>query len=171
MFFRKKRVPEDKVSVLFVCMGNICRSPAAEGVFKHFVEQQGASDKFYIDSAGTIDSHAGHTPDERMIEAAKSRAYHLDSSARKVNKSDISEFDLVLAMDFDNLMYLYALAKGEPQHVRLFGSFLDGAKGPAQARSVPDPYNGKQADFDLVLDMIEAALPNLFSYCQQLEKH
>ncbi len=168
MFFQNKKLfSNDKTGVLFVCMGNICRSPAGEGVFKQYIEEQGKSHKFFIDSAGTIGSHAGQPADPRMVKAAECRGYQLDSLARKVNRKDLNDFDLVLAMDFDNLMYLYTVAKSEPDHIRLFGSFLDGAQGNARARSVPDPYSGGAAGFETVLDMIEAATPKIYQYCSE----
>ena len=172
MFFsRKKLFASNQIGVLFICMGNICRSPAAEGIFKQYVMEQQQQGRFYIDSAGTIGSHKGSDPDPRMIKAAECRGYNLDSKARKVSRKDLQEFDLVLAMDFDNLMFLYSLLKAEKDHVRLFGSFLPGAKGPTQAKSVPDPYCGKTADFETVLDMIEQAVPAIYDYClNQIQK-
>lgn len=171
MFFsRKKLFSNDKTGVLFVCMGNICRSPAAEGVFKHYVSEQGQQDRFFIDSAGTVGSHAGQPPDPRMIKAAECRGYPLDSLARKVVRKDIDEFDLILAMDFDNLMNLYSLAKAEPQHLRLLGSFLEDGISHSQARSVPDPYYGDTAGFEQVLDMIESAVPRIYDYCVETIK-
>lgn len=165
LFGRKKLFENHQIGVLFVCMGNICRSPAAEGIFKHYVNQRASSDSFFIDSAGTLGSHAGQKPDTRMIKAAECRGYNLDSEARKVVKKDIEEFDLILAMDFDNLMNLYNLSKGEPEHVRLYGSFLEGAQNSSMAKSVPDPYYGNASGFELVLDMIEDATPKIYDYC------
>ena len=164
MFFRSKnQFPDVEHSVLFVCMGNICRSPAGEGVFKHYVDEQGQTEQFFIDSAGTTGAHAGQSADERMQHSAQQRGYVLDSLARKVKRDDISNFDLIIAMDFDNLMNLRHLAASEPEHVRLLGSFLPGQEGDS-APSVPDPYYGGQQGFERVLDMIEEATPAIYQY-------
>lgn len=160
---------ERKASVLFVCMGNICRSPAGEGVFQHYVEEKGYADQIHIDSAGTIAYHEGEPADARMQEIAKNRAYQLKSIARKVTVQDIDIFDLVVAMDTDNLNDLQAMAMGTKQHIRLLGSFLDEYKNNDGAPSVPDPYYGGTAGFEQVLDMIELACPNMLSYCLELQ--
>lgn len=159
---------ETKVSVLFVCMGNICRSPAGEGVFQHYVENNGYTEQFDIDSAGTIAYHMGEPADARMRGVAIKRAYQLDSLARKVEVEDIDDFDLVVAMDTDNLNNLEAMAGGEQDNIRLLGSFLEGYENNDDAPSVPDPYYGGTAGFEQVLDMIEAACPNILSYCLSL---
>ena len=156
-----------KVSVLFVCMGNICRSPTGEGVFQHYVAEQGQAEKFAIDSAGTIAYHSGEPADERMREAATKRGYQLDSRARKVTTRDLNEFDLLVPMDTDNLIELESMSGDAKQHVRLLGSFLDGYE-QHNAPSVPDPYYGGAAGFEQVLDMIEAACPNMFRHCLEL---
>lgn len=157
-----------KISVLFVCMGNICRSPAGEGVFQYYVENQGHVDKIHIDSAGTIACHEGEPADARMREVATKRAYQLKSIARKVIAQDIDKFDLVVAMDTDNLNDLEAMATGSRQHIRLLGSFLDGYENNHDVPSVPDPYYGGAAGFEQVLDMIEAACPNMLTHCLEL---
>ena len=154
-----------KVCVLFICMGNICRSPAAEGVFQHYVEDQGYADKIHIDSAGTIAYHEGEPADARMRDVATQRAYQLKSTARKVTAADIDRFDLIVAMDSDNLNDLEAMAGATKQHIRLLGSFIDGYENNHDAPSVPDPYYGGIAGFEQVLDMIESACPKLLSHC------
>jgi low molecular weight protein-tyrosine phosphatase len=159
---------EDKISVLFVCMGNICRSPTGEGVFQHYVEDKGYADQIYIDSAGTIAYHEGEPADARMREVATRRGYQLQSRARKVTTQDIETFDLLVAMDTDNLFDLESMA-GEPrQHIRLLGTFLDGYTNNYDAPSVPDPYYGGNAGFKQVLDMIESACPMMLSHCLEL---
>ncbi len=171
MFFRSKETfPNDVHSVLFICMGNICRSPAGEGVFTKYVEEQGMSEKIFVDSAGTLAAHTGQTADDRMIEAAKRRGYQLESIARKVTRKDIENFDLLVAMDFDNLMNLYHVARAEPEHIRLLGSFLEGAENNDMARSVPDPYYGGPSGFDEVLDMIEQATPAIYEHLISIDK-
>lgn len=154
-----------QVSVLFVCMGNICRSPTGEGVFKHYVFEAGHADKIVIDSAGTIGYHAGGPADARMRAAASSRGYSLDSIARQVRPEDLKQFDLVVPMDHDNLSELENLAGGSRAHIRMLGSFLGGTSGNKDAAAVPDPYYGGPAGFEAVLDMIESACPAMLSYC------
>ena len=146
-------------------MGNICRSPAAEGVFIEYVRRAGHADGFHIDSAGTIGYHSGALPDDRMQVAAVRRGYRLESRARQINKRDLENFDLVLAMDHDNLRELQQLAGGPREHVRLFGSFIGKAANGDAALSVPDPYYGGIDGFELVLDMIESACPALLEHC------
>lgn len=159
---------DNSVGVLFVCMGNICRSPTGEGVFKHHVRKAGHEDKIYIDSAGTISYHAGSPADHRMREVASWRGYSLESVARQVSKRDIREFDLVVPMDHENLYDLERMAGGPRPHFRLLGSFLDGITGNHQAPPVPDPYYGGQQGFEDVLNMIEAACPSMLEYCLSL---
>ena len=158
-----------QVSVLFVCMGNICRSPAAAGVFRYYVEQQGRTSDICIDSAGTIDYHSGNPADYRMREAAARRGYTLASVSRQVTPEDLDEFDLIVAMDRDNLWYLEELAGGPQTSIRLLGSFLPGYQGqPGQAPGVPDPYYGGPQGFEDVLDMLERAGPVIYSACKEL---
>ena len=160
---------QKQVSVLFVCMGNICRSPAAEGVFRHYVEQQGAAENFFIDSAGTIDYHSGKPADPRMREAAADRGYTLTSISRQVTPEDPEDFDLIVAMDRDNLWELKHLAGGPRPGLRLLGSFLPEHQGrPEQTAQVPDPYYGGPQGFEVVLDMIERACPGMFSACREI---
>ncbi|MDG2222569.1 MAG: low molecular weight phosphotyrosine protein phosphatase [Rubripirellula sp.] len=141
--------------VLFVCMGNICRSPAGESVMQRFAEEFGVD--VDVDSAGTHGYHAGESPDQRMSEAAEARGYELNSVARKVTKSDLEpeKFDLVLAMDAENHAVLVELAGGVRNHIRMFSDYLDD-NWPAD---VPDPYYGEEEGFDQVLDMLEEGCP------------
>ena len=160
---------QKSVSVLFVCMGNICRSPAAEGVFRYYVNKQGATENFYIASAGTIDYHSGNPADPRMRAAAAGRGYTLTSVARQVTAEDLEEFDLIVAMDRDNLAELLYLAGGARHNVSLLGSFLPNHQGPPEhAPEVPDPYYGGPQGFELVLDMLERASPGIYSECRQI---
>ncbi len=161
---------DKQVKVLFVCMGNICRSPSGEGVFQDRVEKAGFSDKIEVDSAGTIDYHRGHPADARMQAAAAKRGYSLDSLARQVRSDDFHEFDLIIAMDVENLENLDHLAGERLPHVRMLGSFLDGVDDPVRGPSVPDPYYGGEAGFEQVLDMIEEACPAILAHCQALLK-
>ncbi len=157
-----------KISVLFVCMGNICRSPAGAGVFQHYVEKNAGTDQIQIDSAGTIAYHAGAPTDVRMREVARQRGYTLLSRARKVTHHDLDIFDLVVAMDSHNLIELEAMTGGPQQHIRLLGTFINGYNSNANAPSVPDPYYGGTTGFEQVLDMIESACPRLLAHCLDL---
>lgn len=160
-----------QVSVLFVCMGNICRSPAAEGVFRDYVEQQGVAENFHIDSAGTIGYHSGNPADPRMCEAAARRGYELTSTSRQVTPEDPEEFDLIVAMDRDNLAELKYLAGGHRPHIRLLGSYLPEHRGTqGQAPQVPDPYYGGLQGFEVVLDMLERACPGIYAACGELHE-
>ena len=159
-----------QVKVLFVCMGNICRSPTGEGVFRYYVENAGYGNAILVDSAGIIDYHAGSPADSRMREAATRRGYTLNSIARQVISDDINNFDLIVAMDLDNLVDLQNLAKGPMEHIRMLGTFLNGADNNAGARSVPDPYYGGPQGFEEVLNMIEEACPSMLDHCLGLLK-
>jgi protein-tyrosine phosphatase len=154
-----------KVSVLFVCMGNICRSPTAEAVFRHYVESAGLSASILIDSAGTHDYHIGHAPDLRSQHAAEQRGYDMSSlRGRQVESLDFERFDYVLAMDRANLAILQYLApRGCKKQLQLF---LDYARHHKE-REVPDPYYGGEQGFEQVLDMIEDAAQALLQHIQQ----
>lgn len=155
-----------KIRVLFVCMGNICRSPAGEGVFADAVEKRGLADRFEIDSAGTIGYHAGELADRRMRQAAEARGYLLESRARQVVGADLEEFDVIIAMDSQNLSDLRALAKDQRQDskLHLLSDFLSGDDFP---KDVPDPYYGGLAGFETVLDMVESASVGLLAHLQK----
>lgn len=148
--------------VLFVCMGNICRSPTAEGVFRHQVRQDGWETRIAIDSAGTHDYHIGDPPDARAQAAAARRGYDLSGlRARQVKAEDFAEFDYVLAMDRHNHELL--LQRCPAPHrvkVRLFMEFTEGAA----EREVPDPYYGGAQGFEAVLDLVEAAAEGLLRH-------
>jgi len=157
-------INRDKVSVLFVCLGNICRSPSAHGVFEALVARHGLGDHIYVDSAGTAAYHIGKSPDSRSIGAAKQRGYDLSQlRARQVDVDDFNQFDYILAMDTENLTNLQAIKPdaflGE---VRLF---LDYAQ--ATEREVPDPYYGGEAGFNQVLDLVEKASAGLLLRIQR----
>lgn len=145
--------------VLFVCMGNICRSPTAEGVLRQFVRQNNLGDKVEVDSAGTHGYHVGEAPDSRTQRAAAVRGYNLSQlRARKVARQDLDYFDLILAMDKNNLDNLQRLASPE-QHEKI-KLFMDFSKN-FDDNEVPDPYYGLGHGFDLVLDMVEDAAQGL----------
>ncbi len=148
-----------KTRVLFVCMGNICRSPTAEGVFRDKVEKAGLEKQIEIDSAGTHGFHVGSTPDVRAQKTALSRGYDLSSlRGRQVSDQDFASFDYVLAMDRDNLHNLRQRCPEQYKHkVRLYLAFS--SRFPNL--NVPDPYYGGGKGFEQVLDMVEDAAEGL----------
>ncbi len=156
---------EMKVAVLFVCMGNICRSPTAEAVFRHYVESAGLAESILIDSAGTHDYHIGHAPDLRSQQAAQQRGYEMGGlRGRQVESRDFERFDYVLAMDKANLAILQYLApRGCKKQV---GLFLDYARHYSE-REVPDPYYGGAQGFEHVLDLVEDAAQVLLQHIRQ----
>ncbi len=148
--------------VLFVCLGNICRSPAAEGVFLHLLAQADASDRFVVDSAGTGGWHVGKAADRRMREAASRRGIALTSRARQLELADLRLFDHILTMDASNLAHVQALAKeghGGGQQARI--EPLVGYCSRFDAHEVPDPYFGGEEGFEHVLDLLEDACAGL----------
>lgn len=151
-----------KVSVIFICMGNICRSPTAEAVFRHQVENAGLAGHILIDSAGTHDYHIGDAPDFRAQQAAGQRGYDLSGlRGRQVERNDFYRFDYVLAMDNHNLAILQRIAP--PDCNAKVQLFLEYAKHHAE-REVPDPYYGGAAGFERVLDMVEDASQGLLQH-------
>jgi len=147
------------IKVLFVCMGNICRSPTAEAVFKHYVGQAGLAGRIESDSAGTHDYHIGDSPDARAQQAAQTRGYDMSRlRARQVIASDFAEFDYVLAMDESNLHLLKADCPPEHMHKIMF--LMEYSDNPGR-RNVPDPYYGGPQGFEQVLDMVEHAAQGL----------
>ena len=151
-----------RVRILFVCMGNICRSPTAEGVFKHQVGRAGLADLIFSDSAGTHDYHIGEAPDPRAQRAALSRGYDLSPlCARQVSRRDFVEFDYVLAMDEVNLRALRRLCP--PEHAAKVRLLMEFAR-KARAREVPDPYYGGAGGFEHVLDLVEDASSGLIEH-------
>jgi protein-tyrosine phosphatase len=149
-------------SVLFVCMGNLCRSPTAEGVFRHQVRQAGLQDRIHIDSAGTHDYHVGSPPDERSSHHASLRGYDLtELRARQVQELDFQQFDLILAMDWENLRLLQDDCP--PQHRHKLRRLMEFAP-PGLGDVVADPYYGGTRGFETVLDHIEAACAGLLQH-------
>jgi len=147
--------------ILFVCLGNICRSPMAEGVFRRVAEEEGLIDRFEIDSAGLGDWHIGQAPDHRAQKAARSRGVDIsDQSARQVVDEDFDRFDLLLVMDRSNYAELKARAPHEAR--AKIRPFLDFAPHVG-TRDVPDPFLGGAEGFDRALDLIEAAARGLLA--------
>ena len=148
-----------KVKVLFVCMGNICRSPTAHGVFRKLVTESDYAERIEIDSAGTHAYHVGEPPDQRATQTALARGIDIeDLRARRAEADDFLAFDYVLAMDQDNY---HSLSRICPRGMeRKLGLFMDYAP-ELRRREVPDPYYGGQQGFDQVFDMVEAAARGL----------
>lgn len=150
------------IKVVFICMGNICRSPTAEGVFRRMVEEAGLAGEILIDSAGTHDYHIGAAPDHRTQVAAAQRGYDLsDLRGRQVCRADFERFDYILAMDADNLANLQRLCP--PPHKNRVGLFLEFSRkfSLRGATDVPDPYYGGVQGFEQVLDLVEDAAAGL----------
>lgn len=155
----------EKIKVLFVCMGNICRSPTAEGVFTKLVADKKLTDYFKIDSAGTHAYHVGNPPDYRAQQAARRRGIELqDLRARKVHSSDFAYFDFILVMDSDNYAIVMQDCPNEFRDKVKF--FLDYAPHLGE-KEVPDPYYGEKLGFERVLDMVEDAS---YGFLETLQK-
>ena len=156
----------DLIKVLMVCLGNICRSPTAHGVFQHRIERHNMQDKIQVDSAGTGSWHIGDKPDRRSTQAAKARGYELDRlRARQVSARDFHEFDYILAMDYDNLSALQARCPDiYEDKLDLFLSYSE-----REDKVVPDPYYSGVDGFELVLDMVEEASDRLIT--QLISRH
>lgn len=157
---------EDGLRILVVCMGNICRSPMAEGVLRKHLETHAPNLRVTVDSAGTHGYHAGAPPDNRAQVAATRRGYEISHlAARRVVPEDFERFDLLLAMDRDNLEILHAMApEGQASKARLFLEFSSTMPGG----EVPDPYYGGATGFERVLDLVEDAVAGLLPELERL---
>ncbi|MEJ2115713.1 MAG: low molecular weight phosphotyrosine protein phosphatase [Gammaproteobacteria bacterium] len=154
-----------QVSVLFVCMGNICRSPTAQGVFQKLIDDENLGKTIFVDSAGTHAYQAGKKPDARAISTAAKRGYKLSKyRARKIAELDFERFDYILAMDDEN--YSIMLEKCDAQHKNKIKLFMKFAV-KSEALEVPDPYYGGLTGFETVLDLIEDASMGLLKYIKQ----
>lgn len=153
------------VKVLFVCLGNICRSPTAHGVFAEMVRRAGLSQHIEVDSAGTGDWHVGSVPDSRTAAVARRRGYDLSAlRARQVSRADFADFHYVLAMDNTNLEDLKRMRPATfDGHLGLFLAFHSGSK----VTEVPDPYYGGADGFDTVFDLVEGAAQGLLDHLRQ----
>ena len=157
--------PSDGLGVLMVCMGNICRSPTAEGVLRHKLQQAGLARQVRVDSAGTHASHSGEGPDPRAVAAAARRGYDLSPlRARPMHPDDFQRYQWVLAMDQDNLAWLQR--KAPEGHTANVGLLLAYALRHSSVEHVPDPYFGSPAGFDRVLDLVEDACEGLVAQIQ-----
>jgi len=159
----------EPIRVLFVCAGNICRSPMAEGVFRHLVREAGLEERFEIDSAGTGGWHEGEPPDARAAAAALRRGVTLAGQARRIRLEDLSRFDHILVMDSENLDVLERLRRlrAPEAEVRLFREYDAEAAGVDEPPDVPDPYYGGPRGFDDVYDMVERSGRGLLAHIRK----
>lgn len=157
MCFKELKMKE---KILFVCLGNICRSPAAQGIMQKLVDERGLNDYFYLDSAGLYGGHAGELPDYRMRVHAQKRGYNLTHPSRPVKASDFEEFDMIVAMDESNYHRLRNLAPTLEAQSKIV-KMIDYEKGFPQYHSVPDPYYEGSEGFEIVLDLLEDGCRNL----------
>lgn len=150
------------IKILFICLGNICRSPAAEGAFKKLITEKKLTDYFVVDSAGTSGYHDGELADPRTREVARKRGIKLDHISRKLRLADFQDFNYLIAMDQNNKVEIQKLAKTDDDRskIYLFREFSDTSKG----LSVPDPYYGDIAQFENVQDIVETSSKDLLEY-------
>jgi protein-tyrosine phosphatase len=153
-----------------VCLGNICRSPAAEAVLRQLLDEAGMAELVEVDSAGTARYHVGERPDPRTLAEAARRGIPIDHRARQLTRDELPEWDLVIAMDAHNLRDLRAMAApdGDPDRIRLLRSFDRSAGEPGVDADVPDPYYGEDVGFSEMFDLIEPACRGLVEHLQTL---
>jgi len=147
--------------ILFVCLGNICRSPAAEGIFNQKIKERDLENFFVVDSAGTGSWHLGNLPDKRMRATALSRGIELTSRARQIEENDLYQFDQILVMDKDNLQAVKSLTKDNMNPVNSKIKLILSYSNNSQLDEVPDPYYGGQDGFEEVLDLLNDAIDQL----------
>lgn len=151
-----------KTRILFVCLGNICRSPAAEGIFRRIVDEENAADRFDIDSAGTGNYHIGELPDRRMRLHARNRGIELTHHCRQIDIEDFENFDLIIGMDSSNLHNLRRMAPSV-EAARKIHSMAEFFSPGTRYDHVPDPYYEGSEGFELVLDLLDDGCRNLFN--------
>ncbi|MDR0954986.1 MAG: low molecular weight phosphotyrosine protein phosphatase [Rikenellaceae bacterium] len=151
-----------KKSILFVCLGNICRSPAAEAVMRQKIEAAGLADQISVDSAGTYGGHAGEAPDTRMRRAAGNRGYRLNHAARQITSDDFERFDLIVVMDNANYDDVYDLAPS-PEAAEKIHTLAEFFR-KSDTDHVPDPYYGGAGGFERVLDLLEDGTQGLLEF-------
>lgn len=158
------------VKILFVCLGNICRSPAAQGVMQRIIDQNNKTDNFYLDSAGLYGGHAGDLPDHRMRIHAKRRGYDLAHRSRQVTHDDLEYFDYIISMDHSNLNGLKQLSNSieEEKKIIPMASFM---RMNPHYDHIPDPYYEGSEGFELVLDLLEDACQGLYEHVTQELKY
>ena len=149
--------------ILFVCLGNICRSPAAEGIFNQKIKERDIENFFVVDSAGTGGWHIGNLPDQRMRTTALSKGIELTSRARQIEENDLYEFDHILVMDKDNLNAVKSLIKDDMHTMNSKIKLILSYSKKSQLDEVPDPYYGGQNGFEKVLDLLNDAIEELIN--------
>ena len=147
--------------ILFVCLGNICRSPAAEGIFNQKIKERDIEKLFVVDSAGTGNWHVGNLPDQRMRSTALSRGIELNSRSRQIEENDLYEFDQILVMDKDNLNAVKSLTKDQKNPINSKIKLILNYSKNSQLDEVPDPYYGGQNGFEKVIDLLDDAMDGL----------
>jgi len=147
--------------ILFVCLGNICRSPAAEGIFNQKIKERDLENFFIVDSAGTGNWHVGNLPDQRMRSTALSRGIELNSRSRQIEENDLYEFDQILVMDKDNLNAVKSLTKDQNNPINSKIKLILNYSKNSQLDEVPDPYYGGQNGFEKVIDLLDDAMDGL----------
>lgn len=157
---KKYMMKSGKHTVLFICLGNICRSPAAEGIMKSLVEKEGMSDDFFIDSAAIGSWHIGQLPDSRMRKCGAEHGYRFDSHARQFQKSDFQRFDLIVVMDNENYRAITSMASSQADKDKVV-RIADYLTHHREYTTVPDPYYGDYSDFELVIELLEDACQGL----------
>ena len=155
-----------KHTILFICLGNICRSPAAEGIMKAMVEKEGLAGEFEIDSAGIGNWHVGQLPDSRMRKCGAAHGYRFDSHARQFQRSDFHRFDTIVVMDNENYRAITSMAstQADKDKVVRMADFLTEHR---EYTTVPDPYYGDESDFELVITLLEDACQGLLDELNQ----
>ena len=151
---------DNKISLLFICLGNICRSPAAEGIMKKIVDEKGMDDRFRIDSAGIGSWHVGQLPDQRMRRHGAQHGYTFDSHARQFKEEDFDRFDYIAVMDHENYLDVTEKARNgdDMKKVTCLANYL---RNHPRYKTVPDPYYGGDRDFELVIELLEDACNGL----------
>lgn len=157
------------IKILFVCLGNICRSPAAEEIARVKLSQMLEGQSLFIDSAGIINFHEGKSADARMIHHARERGYHLKSVSRPVQIDDFEQFDFILAMDNRNFLDLIELCPREEYRAKIMKlcSFISSDSDFSKYSEVPDPYYGGSEGFELVIDILESSMSGLGQFIQK----
>ncbi len=157
------------IKVLFVCLGNICRSPLAEAIFNHKIQALGLSRKFRSDSAGTSDYHIGELPDERSIQCAQRKGLKIHHRGRQVNRTDFRDFDYIIAMDDSNLRNLQTLKTQynySDKELFLMRDFVVGWEG----LSVPDPYYGGEEGFDEIYQILDTSIEGFLAKIKEVHQ-
>ena len=161
LIWNSNRIKMDTISILFVCLGNICRSPAAETIFKSIVEKEGVEDKIEADSAGLISCHEGESADSRMRNMAYQHGYLITHKSRPIQKSDFYKFDLIIGMDNENVRKLHQLCPPDAKaEIHLMTEYCTQHTDEV----VPDPYYGGTAGFTHVIDLLEDSCIGLFKH-------